>query len=127
MVLAGQTKLPSVTKAWILKQRFLPKKEVLILTAFNNNTKENGFFRKNLGDNKNPELLLWDHLSIGVLVKAKDADRYLYDKGNYTTSPDVYASADLKTEVKLSTTNPQQQNYNWGTAELVKWTTPKGY
>jgi len=51
----------------------------------------------------------------------------LYDKGNYSNSPDVYASVDLKTEVKLSNTNPQQQNYNWGTAELVKWTTPKGF
>jgi dipeptidyl aminopeptidase/acylaminoacyl peptidase len=107
--------------------RFLPKKEVLILTAFNNSTKENGFFRKNQGDNKNPEQLVMAPYKYGVLVKAKDADRYLYDKGNYSKSPDVYASTDLKAEVKLSSTNPQQQNYNWGTAELVKWTTPKGF
>ena len=109
------------------EQRFLPKKEVLILSAFNNSTKENGYFRKNLSDNKNPEQLVLAPFKFGVLVKAKDVDRYLYEKGNYTKSPDVYASTDLKADVKLSSTNPQQSTYNWGTAELVKWTTPKGF
>jgi dipeptidyl aminopeptidase/acylaminoacyl peptidase len=31
---------------------------------------------------------------------------------------------DLKTETQLSNINPQQKDYNWGTAELVHWTTP---
>ncbi|WP_448634825.1 alpha/beta hydrolase family protein [Pedobacter panaciterrae] len=61
------------------------------------------------------------------LGKARDADRYIYDKANYTNSPNVFVSTDMKTEVKLSNTNPQQQNYNWGTAELVNWSTPKGF
>jgi dipeptidyl aminopeptidase/acylaminoacyl peptidase len=39
----------------------------------------------------------------------------------------LYVSTDLKKEIKLSAINPQQAEYNWGTAELVQWTTPKGY
>jgi len=109
------------------EERFLPKKGPIILTAFNNNTKENGFFQKNINDSKNPELLVMAPFKYSVLTKAKYAERYLYDKGNYSQSPNVYATADLKTEVKLSATNLQQQNYNWGTAELFKWTTPKGF
>ncbi|MET3113546.1 dipeptidyl aminopeptidase/acylaminoacyl peptidase [Pedobacter sp. CG_S7] len=109
------------------EERFLPKKGSIILTALNNNTKENGFFKKNINDSKNPEMVMMGPFKYSVLTKAKDAERYLYDKGNYSQSPNVYATVDLKTELKLSATNPQQQNYNWGTAELVKWTTPKGF
>jgi dipeptidyl aminopeptidase/acylaminoacyl peptidase len=108
------------------KQRFIPKKSI-ILSAFNKITKENGFFKANAGDQKNPELLIMAPFKYSTLIKAKDADCYLLDKRNYTQSPNVYTTVDFKTELKLSSTNPQQQRYNWGTAELVKWTTPKGY
>ena len=61
------------------------------------------------------------------LVKAKDADEYIFDKNSFVESPNIYVTSDFKSETKLSNTNPQQQNYNWGTTELVKWTTPKGH
>jgi dipeptidyl aminopeptidase/acylaminoacyl peptidase len=107
--------------------RFFTKKDVLLLDAVNNATKENGFYRKAINDSKNPELIIMSPAKYSNVVKAKDAEIYIYDKGDYVNSPDVYVSKDLKTAVKLSSTNPQQANYNWGTAELVKWTTPKGY
>ena len=107
--------------------RFIEKKEAIWLSTFNNLTKENGFYRKNIGDNKNPERIVMGPFHYSTLVKAKDAARYAYDKSNFTNSPNVYVSTDLKTEFKLSNTNPQQSNYNWGTAELLKWTTPKGF
>lgn len=107
--------------------RFITRKDDIWLETFNNLNKENGFYRTNAGSVKNPELIVMAKFKYSELVKAKGAERYVYDKGNYTTSPNVYVSTDLKSETKLSNTNPQQQNYNWGTAELVKWTTPKGY
>ncbi len=109
------------------ESRFIKKSEDMWLEAFNNITKENGFYRADAGSVKNPQLVVMAKFKYSALVKAKSAERYIYDKGNFTTSPNVYTSADLKSEVKLSNTNPQQQNYNWGTVELVKWTTPKGY
>lgn len=107
--------------------RFIEKGEEMWLSAHNNATKENGFYRSTAGSNKDPQLMVMDKFKYSPLVKAKSAGKFIYDKGNYTTSPNVYVSADLKAEIKLSNTNPQQQNYNWGTVELVKWTTPKGY
>ncbi|RZK58072.1 MAG: S9 family peptidase [Pedobacter sp.] len=107
--------------------RFFGKKEVLLLDAFDNATKQNGFYRKAINDNKAPELVVMEPTKYSNVVKAKDAEQYMFDKGNYVNSPDVYISKDLKTNTKLSNTNPQQDYYNWGTAELVKWTTPKGY
>lgn len=107
--------------------RFFTKKDALWLNAFNNTSKENGFYRKAINDSKNPELVVMSAAKYSNLTKAKNADLYLFDKGNYSTSPELYISKDLKTVTKIASTNPQQANYNWGTAELVNWTTPKGY
>lgn len=107
--------------------KFVKANELVWLDGFNNATKENGFYRTNVGSVKAPELVVMAKFKYSNLVKAKDADVYIYDKANYVESPNVYVTTDFKTETKLSNTNPQQQTYNWGTAELVKWTTPKGY
>lgn len=107
--------------------KFVKANELVWLSAFNNLTKENGFYRTNVGTSKAPEPVVMAKFKYSGLTKAKDADIYIYDKANYVESPDVYITTDFKTETKLSNTNPQQKNYNWGTAELVKWTTPKGY
>ncbi|WP_316803194.1 prolyl oligopeptidase family serine peptidase [Pedobacter nototheniae] len=107
--------------------KFVKANELLWLDGFNNATKENGFYRKSAGTVKNPDLVIMSKAKYSNLVKAKDADIYIYDKGSYVESPNVYVTTDFKTETKLTNTNPQQQNYNWGTAELVKWTTPKGH
>jgi dipeptidyl aminopeptidase/acylaminoacyl peptidase len=108
------------------ESKFL-KKETIWLSAFNNETKENGFYTKNIGDNKNPQLVVMDKAKYSVLSKAKNADRFIFDRCDYKNSPDVYVSVDMKNQVKLSNTNPQQADYNWMTAELIHWTTPKGF
>ncbi|WP_316736926.1 prolyl oligopeptidase family serine peptidase [Pedobacter aquatilis] len=107
--------------------KFVKANELVWLDGFNTLTKENGFYRKNVGTVKNPDLVVMGKNKYSNLLKAKDADAYIFDKGNYVESPNIYVTTDFKTENKLTNTNPQQQNYNWGTAELVKWTTPKGY
>jgi dipeptidyl aminopeptidase/acylaminoacyl peptidase len=109
------------------EEKSIKKGETAWLDGFNNLTKEFGYFRTKMGDEKSPELAVMAGFKYSDLVKAKDAERFVYDKANYTNSPNVYTSTDLKSEVKLSETNPQQKNYNWGTAELFKWTTPKGF
>lgn len=109
------------------EERFFKNNEKLLFDGFNNATKENGLFRKAINSNKAPEQIVMEKSKFSMLVKAKYADMFIYDKGSYIKSPDVYVSKDFKTATRLSNTNPQQANYNWGTTELVKWTTPKGY
>lgn len=58
---------------------------------------------------------------------AEEADVFIYTKENYVQPPDLYVSDDFRRETRLSAINPQQANYNWGTAELFKWTTPRGF
>lgn len=102
-------------------------KQVIYLKAFNNVTKESGWYKKTLGSKSVPVQLVMSPHSFSAPVIAKNAPVFIYEKSSYTASPDLYVSSDFKKETKLSAINAQQANYNWGTAELVHWTTPKGY
>lgn len=83
-----------------------------------------------------------DEFSIGQINSAKSSSSswtapLLYTKERFEVSPDLFVcftlpdhrylhnankifGLDLE-ETKLSSINPQQKNYNWGTAELFKW------
>jgi dienelactone hydrolase len=107
--------------------KYISEKQPLWLLTQNDETKQWGYYKKQLGSTKAPEKVIMGDYNISALQKAKGDDMFIYTKQSYTHSPDLYASADLKKETQLSAINPQQANYNWGTAELVHWTTPKGY
>lgn len=65
-----------------------------------------------------------DNFSIGQVAKAKDADYYTFLMESYTNSPALYywhLTEEGSDGNILATTNPQQKDYNWGTAELYKW------
>lgn len=109
------------------EQKYIPSKSTLWLIAQNDDNKQWGYYTKILGSGAPPKLVTMGPNGYGSLQKAKNAVNYIYTKFNYQQSPDLYVSANLSDETKLSSTNPQQANYNWGTAELVHWTTPKGY
>jgi dipeptidyl aminopeptidase/acylaminoacyl peptidase len=68
------------------------------------------------------------------LQKARNADAFSYTKESYTNSPDLYLTANGNYDItsndggwqnasviRLSAINPQQSQYNWGTAELYHW------
>ncbi|SHL69790.1 Prolyl oligopeptidase family protein [Chitinophaga jiangningensis] len=104
--------------------------QMRIMTAFADTTKYNGYFSMQLPGGKaklaNPVQIVLGPNSYNDLSKAKNADVYSFVKASYVASPDVYVGAAIDKAVKISSTNPQQQNYNWGTAELYNWTTFSG-
>ncbi|MFC3197792.1 prolyl oligopeptidase family serine peptidase [Parapedobacter deserti] len=102
-------------------------KKPTILSAFNHISKESGWYTTLGRNNRDPKEITMGPYRYGQVKRAEDVDQYIYTKENYASSPDLYLSKDLLEETKLSSINPQQQQYNWGTAELIRWTTPKGY
>ncbi len=61
---------------------------------------------------------------IGSVQKSRQADRWIFTLENYKQSPDLYTRVRANaTEdpLKLTSLNPQQEQYNWGTAELYSW------
>ncbi|UEG51969.1 prolyl oligopeptidase family serine peptidase [Mucilaginibacter daejeonensis] len=109
------------------EDRYIPTDKPLMLLTQNDDNKQWGYYKQSFNSSKAPQLVTMGPYSYGNLTKAKNADVYIYTKGSFNKSPDLYVSTDLKKETKLSAINPQQANYNWFTAELVEWTTPKGY
>ncbi|MFD2554892.1 S9 family peptidase [Sphingobacterium tabacisoli] len=99
----------------------------LLLTSFNEKSKENGIFSLLLSKKQNPTEILQDKFTFKNFKTDDKSNIYVYTKENYTSSPDLYSTTDFKVEQRLTDINPQQREYNWGTAELVKWTTPHGY
>ena len=70
-------------------------------------------------------------------VKARNADMFLFSKENFSMPPDLYyipgndktfqgTGANGNNAVKISSLNPQQSLYNWGSADLYNWKTFDG-
>lgn len=78
--------------------------------------------------------------NINVLARAKNEPVYMTTSETFAQSPDLYvydlgavkmgtpgpSAAVTIRPSKISSLNPQQAGYNWGTSELVKWKTFDG-
>lgn len=105
-------------------EKFIPVGKELFIRSFNNESKKAGSSFLVLGT---PNSMLTNvsfenqPYSYGPPVKAKELSTYVYIKENFLESPDLYINKDFKQEQKLTSINPQQSNYLWGTAEIFKW------
>jgi dipeptidyl aminopeptidase/acylaminoacyl peptidase len=100
------------------------KKDKLLLSAFNYENKESGFYSLNGLQVADPVKLILDKYSFpGSVEKAKKADRIIWQKGSFSESPELYISnMTFNNAARISVSNPQQSKYNWITAELFEWT-----
>ena len=64
----------------------------------------------------------------GSVKQRKDSEPLIFfTEQNFEHCPDIHYTADLfKTERQITDINPQQKDYNWGTAELVHWKAADG-
>lgn len=115
----------------VSKKNLRPKKKIIdpsksiILTAFDEVSKKNGLYRF-YAKKKNPEVLFLGEYVYKNFQASEDGKKIIYTQENYEQSPNLF-SYDFAVSQQESDTNPQQKDYNWGTAELVHWTTPQGF
>jgi dipeptidyl aminopeptidase/acylaminoacyl peptidase len=104
------------------EEKFIQPEQKLYFRVFGDADKTAGIATIDL-KSKATQILFKEKVAIGFgFVKAKDADELLFSKETYENSPNLYAQALSSTQaIKLSSTNPQQSTYVWGTAELFKW------
>lgn len=100
----------------------------LYLSAFNRVSREHGFYMKDITRKKSQLTKLaqgpYSCTMSGVSLLSPKKPVYVYTKGNFENSTNVfYTSDNFRTESVVSNTNPQQQEYNWGTVEMVSWMT----
>jgi dipeptidyl aminopeptidase/acylaminoacyl peptidase len=105
----------------------IPLNRDVLLTAFNLGTKEDGFYRTRLDRAQAPTRVVMDAVSFGGLQKAENADVFLFTKSTFQNFPDLWVTdGTFQGQRKLTNANPQQAEYNWGSAELVSWTSADG-
>ena len=109
----------------------------LFFRMHNHKTKGNHVFFLTPTGKKARWITPFSDFSYSLFLKAKDSNAFLYSRENYESSPDLFyarmAGRDFEssissdfTSVPLTNLNPQQQNFNWGSAELFRWKTFSG-
>lgn len=124
------------------EEKFITDTQTVVFKMLNEVNKQGGLTFHNMKDERFPQNDLAGKLQIGFqVVKAKKSDRFVYTRESFNVSPvlvaaqtkqfdrqvkDLHGSKillyDSVVETPLYATNPQQKDYNWLTAELVKWT-----
>ncbi|HEY0779234.1 MAG TPA: prolyl oligopeptidase family serine peptidase, partial [Gemmatirosa sp.] len=107
-------------------ERFVDPRAPLLLSAFDDETKASGFYRDRVDGGGAPERIVMADARFGTPIKAQGADEYAVTRQTFTASPDVYVGERLDALAKVSDANPQQAQYAWGTAELVRWRNTDG-
>ena len=113
-------------------QRLNPDEEYVditkpvMYTTFNTVSKYQGW--ANQSRSETDPVMIWEGpYTANVAAKAKSSDVVLITKGNFSELPElVETTLSMKNFVQRSVTNPQANEYLWGTAELVKWTSADG-
>ncbi|MFO7732548.1 MAG: prolyl oligopeptidase family serine peptidase [Candidatus Aminicenantes bacterium] len=102
------------------------KNERLLLGSHNDGDKREGFWSARVGA-PGVTKLFEEPRKFTFLAKAKSADTLLYTRQSYEEFPDLWtAGPDLSSPKKLTDLNPQIEEFAWGKAELVEWTSMDG-
>ena len=106
---------------------FVPTDSDIYLNAFEIYTKANGFYRDHFDGAGEPERLVMEDASFGGVRKAEQEDVYIYTRSTFQEFPDIWvADEDFTDARKVTDANPQQDEYLWGSAELVEWSSNDG-
>ncbi len=99
----------------------------LYVTAYGEWTKKGGIGRID-PDRPGVEMLLWDDAAFDTLIKADDADVYLYTRETHDQAPDGWVTgADLVDGRRVTDANPQQADHSWSAGvRLLDYTSAKG-
>jgi len=106
----------------------------IVVTAFNEETKENGFYKLTVGrKNILEKLYMGPYLFFAPdqtvdnfpIVKAKNADKWLCFRQNENEIPNLFWTEDFKNFSSVSDVHPEN-NYERITAEFIDFTTKDG-
>lgn len=104
------------------EQVFIPTKQELLLSAFNEENMQQGFWRLALAKSGSLQELLMGNQVLGTINKAKDGNRLMWTRQTTKEFPNINISNMQLGETKtISDANPQQEDFVWPTVELVSW------
>jgi len=103
------------------KQDFVQQNQHLLLSSFNTENKQHGFFELDLAS-KNLTKLVEGDKRYRFITKAKNSDNYLYTREDYREFPDLWLGQTSFTDTRqLSKLGRQTQPFFWGDSQLIEW------
>lgn len=92
--------------------------EPVLLTAYGQWTKKEGYWEVELGDA--PEPLIWVDRSLGQPTKAENADRMVFTQETFVEFPDYWVSdTEFANPRKVTDANPQQADFAWSPGRVL--------
>lgn len=108
------------------EEKVIPADRPLMLQATHEPSKASGYCTVDLKGGEPRRVVFGDKLFAG-LQKAKGADVTLFTQQTFTEFPDLWSSnLAFATPKRLSTANPQQVDFKWGSQELIEYVNGDG-
>lgn len=109
------------------EERWIDTGKTSVLHVFNEKTKGGGYCTTRLSMAKTPKVEVSGDYKFANLLKARKADGLLFTKESFEYYPELYSTTlAFGKPVQLTNEGVQQQEFLWGTAELVSWTSIGG-
>jgi dipeptidyl aminopeptidase/acylaminoacyl peptidase len=106
------------------EERFIDLSQPVLLSGYGQWTKKEGFFELRGGRLRE---LAWEDRKFGRPQKAEGADRYLFTVQTFRDFPDLWVSdRDFSERERITTANPQQEEFRWGHRILFEYTNNDG-
>jgi dipeptidyl aminopeptidase/acylaminoacyl peptidase len=109
------------------EEEFIDTAKPVILSAFDELNKSEGYFEADLRNYSEPRMLIMEDFRFEKLNKAKNATKLIWTRESEIESPALW-SGNLKfgDKHRLSNANPQQDSFIWHSAKLIHWNTFSG-
>ena len=107
-------------------KKYIEKSDQMLFTTFDENNKNSGYYKYNYKEENGFNLINGPY-RYSTPVKARENNHLMYTKQSFELYPDIrFSDLSFKSEKLISDVNPQQSEYNWGTAELINWSSLDG-
>jgi len=110
------------------EERSIPTDKTWMLSTFNEENKDGGVASFNYKRKSLKQLTEGPFRFSGFKMAQEDKkNRLLFTKESFTRFPDLWSTTtSFRSPKQITEANPQQDQYNWGTAELVEWVSLDG-
>ncbi|MDP4710496.1 MAG: prolyl oligopeptidase family serine peptidase [Saprospiraceae bacterium] len=108
------------------EEKSIPKAGPWLLHLFDEASKAEGYVELQPQSGTKTLLQKGDYKLSRRPLKAKNADHWVFSLEDYQQFPDLRYSKNLRESTQISRANPQQEDYQWGSIELVSWTSLDG-
>ncbi|MEM6634218.1 MAG: hypothetical protein AAF694_31365, partial [Bacteroidota bacterium] len=107
--------------------RYIPSKGKILLHMDNEVSRQQGYAMLDMESGELETVKQGDYAFTRRPQKAREADKLIFTQESFEVFPDLHITdLDFSEPTKISDANPQQKEYNWGTIELVEWTSLDG-